>query len=59
MNKLIIGSRASKLAIAQTIIVKEKLEKLNNNIKIEIKEINTSGDKQFKYNSRIVKRSFH
>ena len=43
MNKLIIGSRASKLAIAQTNIVKEKLEKLNGNIKIEIKEITTRG----------------
>ena len=58
MNKLIIGSRASKLAIAQTIIVKEKLEKLNNNIKIEIKEINTSGDKNLNIIPESLKGAF-
>lgn len=58
MNKLIIGSRASKLAIAQTIIVKEKLEKLNHNIKIEIKEITTRGDKNLTVNPESLKGAF-
>lgn len=58
MNKLIIGSRASKLAIAQTIIVKEKLEKLNNNIKIEIKEISTRGDKNLTVSPESLKGAF-
>lgn len=58
MNKLIIGSRASKLAIAQTIIVKEKLEKLNNNIKIEIKEITTRGDKNLTVSPESLKGAF-
>lgn len=58
MNKLIIGSRASKLAIAQTIIVKEKLEKLNNNIKIEIKEITTRGDKNLTASPESLKGAF-
>ena len=55
---LIIGSRASKLAIAQTIIVKEKLEKLNNGMKIEIKEINTSGDKNLNIIPESLKGAF-
>ena len=58
MNKLIIGSRASKLAIAQTIIVKEKLEKLNSNIKIEIKEITTRGDKNLTVSPESLKGAF-
>lgn len=58
MNKLIIGSRASKLAIAQTIIVKEKLEKLNHNIKIEIKEITTRGDKNLTVSPESLKGAF-
>ena len=58
MNKLIIGSRASKLAIAQTIIVKEKLEKLNSNIKIEIKEITTRGDKNLTVSLESLKGAF-
>lgn len=59
MNKtLIIGSRASKLAIAQTNVVKEKLEKLYNDIKIEIKEINTIGDKNLTANPESLKGAF-
>ena len=58
MNKLIIGSRASKLAIAQTNIVKEKLEKLNSNIKIEIKEITTRGDKNLTVSPESLKGAF-
>ena len=58
MNKLIIGSRASKLAIAQTIIVKEKLEKLNSDIKIEIKEITTRGDKNLTVSLESLKGAF-
>lgn len=58
MNKLIIGSRASKLAIAQTNIVKEKLEKLNSDIKIEIKEITTRGDKNLTVSPESLKGAF-
>lgn len=58
MNKLIIGSRASKLAIAQTNIVKEKLEKLNSGIKIEIKEITTIGDKNLTVSPESLKGAF-
>ena len=58
MNKLIIGSRASKLAIAQTMIVKEKLEKLNSDIKIEIKEITTRGDKNLTVSLESLKGAF-
>lgn len=43
-RRIILGSRASKLAIAQSLFVKNKLESLNINLDIEIKEIVTSGD---------------
>lgn len=43
--KIIVGSRASKLALAQTEIVINKLKWLYPNITFEIKEIVTTGDK--------------
>ncbi len=44
-NKLIIGSRGSKLALWQANWVKEKLENLYPELKIEIEKIKTTGDK--------------
>lgn len=43
--KVIVGSRASKLALAQTQIVINKLKILHPNIEFEVKEIVTTGDK--------------
>ena len=44
-SKLIIGTRGSKLALWQANWVKEKLEKLYPDLKIDIKKIKTTGDK--------------
>ena len=44
-NKIIIGSRGSELALWQANFVKQELERKNKNIQIEIKIINTKGDK--------------
>lgn len=45
-NKIVIGTRASVLALKQTEIVAHKITELFPNIEIEIKEIITSGDKK-------------
>ena len=44
-DKLIIGSRGSALALWQAQYVKKELEKKNKNLSVEIKIINTKGDK--------------
>ncbi len=44
-NKIIIGSRGSQLALWQANFIKKELEKKNRNIAVEIKIINTKGDK--------------
>lgn len=44
-EKLIIGSRGSELALWQAKFVKKELEKKNKNLLVEIKIINTKGDK--------------
>ena len=44
-EKLIIGSRGSDLALWQANFVKSELEKKNRNLAVEIKIINTKGDK--------------
>jgi hydroxymethylbilane synthase len=44
-NKLIIGSRGSELALWQAKFVKKELEQKNKNLSVEIKIINTKGDK--------------
>lgn len=44
-SKLIIGSRGSELALWQAKFVKKELEKKNKNLSVEIKIINTMGDK--------------
>ena len=43
--KIIIGSRGSQLALAQSELVKEKLEKYDSSFEVEIKVIHTKGDK--------------
>lgn len=45
LNKIVIGTRSSDLAIWQAKFVKRELEKNNTGLKIEIKLINTKGDK--------------
>lgn len=45
MNKIIIGSRGSELALWQANFVKREIQKRNKNISIEIKIIHTKGDK--------------
>jgi len=42
--KLIIGSRGSKLALAQTYYIKNLLEKIDEDIEVEIKIVKTRGD---------------
>ena len=42
--KIIVGTRGSKLALAQTNWVVEELKKINQDIEFEIKIINTKGD---------------
>ena len=44
-QKVIIGSRGSKLALWQAKFVKKELEKRNKNISVEIRIIKTKGDK--------------
>ncbi|TSA26439.1 MAG: hydroxymethylbilane synthase [Ignavibacteriales bacterium] len=44
-NKLIIGSRGSDLAFWQAKFIKKELERKNKNLYVEIKIINTKGDK--------------
>lgn len=44
-EKLIIGSRGSELALWQAKHVKKELERKNKNLSVEIKIINTKGDK--------------
>jgi hydroxymethylbilane synthase len=44
-NKLVIGSRGSELALWQANFVKDLLEKKYKNLSVEIKIINTKGDK--------------
>lgn len=44
-NKLVIGSRGSELALWQAKFIKNELEKKNKNLSVEIKIINTKGDK--------------
>jgi len=44
-NNLIIGSRGSELALWQASFIKKELERKNKNLSIEIKIINTKGDK--------------
>jgi len=44
-NKLIIGSRGSELALWQANFIKKELERKNKNLSVEIKIINTKGDK--------------
>ncbi|MBU0558793.1 MAG: hydroxymethylbilane synthase [Bacteroidetes bacterium] len=45
LNKIVIGSRSSDLALWQAKFVKRELEKNNTGLKIKIKLINTKGDK--------------
>ncbi|MFA5805622.1 MAG: hydroxymethylbilane synthase [Melioribacteraceae bacterium] len=44
-NKLIIGSRGSDLALWQAKFIKKELERKNKSLSVEIKIINTKGDK--------------
>jgi hydroxymethylbilane synthase len=44
-NNLVIGSRGSELAIWQATYIKKELERKNKNLSVEIKIINTKGDK--------------
>ncbi len=44
-QKLVIGSRGSELALWQATFLKKELEKKNKNLSVEIKIINTKGDK--------------
>ncbi len=44
MNSLIIGTRGSPLALAQTEIIRSHLQKAHPNLPIEVKTIKTSGD---------------
>ncbi|MFA7228098.1 MAG: hydroxymethylbilane synthase [Melioribacteraceae bacterium] len=44
-NKLIIGSRGSELALWQAKFIKKELEIKNKNLTVEIRIINTKGDK--------------
>lgn len=44
-NRLIIGSRSSKLALAQVEIVRNKLKAVYPELKLELKTIKTTGDK--------------
>ena len=44
-NKIVIGSRGSKLAMWQANWVKDKLQTLYPELKVEIEKIKTTGDK--------------
>ena len=43
-NRVVIGTRTSKLALYQTNKVKQELKKNFPNLNIEIKEVQTKGD---------------
>ena len=45
LHKIVIGSRGSQLALWQANWVKSELERLHNNVNINIRIIATSGDK--------------
>lgn len=45
MDKIIIGTRASKLALTQTNIIVKQLEKIYPDLTIDVKSITTSGDR--------------
>ena len=45
MNKIIIGSRGSKLALWQANYIKKELKRIHKNLTVEIKTIKTKGDK--------------
>jgi len=45
VEKIIVGSRGSKLAITQSKIFLETIKKINPELEIEIKEIKTKGDR--------------
>ena len=44
-NKVVIGTRASKLALWQAEWVKSELERMNPGLKVELNKIKTTGDK--------------
>ncbi len=44
MKKLVVGSRDSKLAVAQTKLVMERIQKENPNVKLELLTLKTTGD---------------
>ena len=44
-SKIVIGSRGSKLALWQANYIKREMERKNRNIEVDIKIINTRGDK--------------
>jgi len=45
VQKIVIGSRGSQLALWQANWVKSQLERLHSNVEINIRVITTSGDK--------------
>lgn len=45
MNKIIIGSRESTLAVMQTKLVMEEIKRCNPNLDLELKTFKTTGDK--------------
>jgi hydroxymethylbilane synthase len=47
-TKIILGSRGSELAMWQSLYIKQAIEKKNNNVKVIIKIIKTTGDKILK-----------
>src|SRR4030067_2104129 len=44
-NKVVIGTRASKLALWQAEWVKSQLERMNPGLEVELNKIKTTGDK--------------
>ncbi|MCH8326294.1 MAG: hydroxymethylbilane synthase, partial [Bacteroidetes bacterium] len=45
MDKIIIGSRGSELALWQAYYIKKELKRIHKNLYVEIKIIKTKGDK--------------
>jgi len=45
INNLVIGTRGSELALWQASFIKKELERKNKNLSVEVKIINTKGDK--------------
>ena len=45
MNRVVIATRASKLALWQTYYVKERIEQYYPNIQVELNQITSRGDK--------------